>query len=116
MIQGNRKLSLADLSGRGNDMSLEINWNKLVGNCKYIRVKMGSKEAIISKEHLWTLVFMLSEEDKQVDMLPTVETPVRYYKTVVKILSKHDIKVGQEYSLPITISLNQLDGTVLIKP
>jgi len=117
MIKQHRKLSLADFSGRGNDISLEINWNDLVKGCKYIKLKVNDREAVIKKDHLWTQMFMLSDDDQQDKMVgqSIIKTPQKVYRTVIYLKSPRDIHKGEMTSVPITITINS-KGEVLVKP
>ena len=123
MIQQHRKLSLQDLSGRGNDVSFEVNWNdsKLVKDSKYIRIQVGDsyleQEAIISKEHLFTLLLLLGD-DKQQDKLVKSSTylvPVKNYQTVVNVKCIKDMRKGDVFGLPLTVSVNKSTGKMIIK-
>ena len=116
MIKEHRKLNLQDLSNRGNDVTMEINWNEGAKDCKYIKIQMGDKEAVISKEHLWTLVFMLSDDLQQEKLLPVSQVPVTNYETILNVMARSDVKKGYPFSLPISISLNHLTNKVTIKP
>lgn len=115
MIEERRKLSLHDFSGRGNDIDLEVNWNKKVKGNKFLKLSIDGKESVVKHEHLWTILFMLSEQDKQADMLPTYIQTVKNYSTVVSIKSRSDIRKGDVFTLPLTVSVNS-EGKMSIKP
>ena len=121
MIKGNRKLALQDLSNRGNDVSLEVNWNRsrAVKNCKHIKVKIGDgAEAIISQNHLFALLMAISPPKEQERMVENYMDyqEVRNHQTVVDIKASVDIQKGQIFSVPMTISVNSATGEVRIKP
>ena len=118
MIKENRKLSIADLSGEGNDVALEVNWNrnKMIEECKYIRFQIGEEEAIISRDHLWMVLFMISKKKQQEDMNPTTFSPIKSYPTIINVIAKRDISRNEPYTLPITVSINQRTGQMSIKP
>ena len=115
MIREHRRFSIQDTSGRGNDIEMEVNWNKQVAGNKFIKFQLAGKEAIISYNHLWTLLFMTANEKQQEDMLPTKTERVRIYNTLVDIKAKKDIKKGDTIRIPMSISQNS-KGQLLIKP
>jgi len=116
MILERDKTSLRDFSGRGNDVDLEVNWNNHVNECKYVKLKMRDDEAIIKKEHLWAALFSYSEEDKQEKMIPIVQVPVRHHRTIVTVAARADLKKGQLFQLPMTISTDLRTGKMVVKP
>ena len=111
-----RKFSLQDIANRGNDVELEVNWNGKVKDNKYIKLVIGGKEAIISHDHLWTIIFMLSKIDKQLDMLPTYEQRIKHYETIVNLVAKNDIRKGDLYGVHLTIAENPKTGQLSIRP
>ena len=117
MIKENRKFSIQDASGRNRGLDIEVNWNynKSVRDCEHLKISMGDEEAIVSRDQLWHLVFMLSKDEQQEKMLPYAETLVRHHQTVINVQAKNDIKKGQIYGIPITISQDS-NGKLLVKP
>lgn len=118
MIKEHRKLSIADLSGEGKDVTLEVNWNrnKIIEECKYIRFQIGEEESIISRDQLWALLFMISKNKQQEDMIPKTFTPIKSYSTVIKVIAKKDISKNEPFALPLTVSINEKTGQMSIKP
>lgn len=118
MIKDHRRLALTDFSNRGNEVIFEVNWNssKRVKDCKHIKLSVGDKEAIISKDHLWGLLFMISNDEQQEKMIPRVTVPIKSYNTVIQVMAKQDFRKGQMFNLPISVSVNQLTGQMTIKP
>lgn len=118
MIKEHRRLALTDFSNRGNEVVFEVNWNsaKRVKGCKHIKLSVGDKEAIISRDHLWGLLFMISEEEQQEKMIPRRVVPIKSYNTVIQVMAKQDFKKGQLFNLPISVSVNQMTGQMTIKP
>jgi len=69
MIREHRKLNVQDLSNRGNDMSVEINWNRnpQVRDCKYVRIKIGNgPEGVVKRDHLFELLMLLADEKQRI--------------------------------------------------
>ena len=115
MIIEHRRYSLQDISGRGNDIDVELNWNKNVDKNRYIKFQLGNKESIISYEHLWTILFSLATDDKQEKMLPVVMQTVKNYSTMVQVKAKNNIVKNQIFEIPMSISVDKF-GRLLIKP
>ena len=115
MIKDHRKLSLQDLANRGNDVDLEVNWNSSVKDCKSIRVHMGGKEAVISRDHLWSLILLMSKDEQQEGMLPVIHVPVSHYETVVSVMAKKNVRKGETMNFPLSVSINKRTGQMSIK-
>lgn len=119
MIKENRKLALQDLSGRGNDCSFEVNWNnsKLIEDSKYIRIRINDNEAVISKNHLFTLLLLLGNKKQQERLVntSTYMVPVRNYSTVVNVKCTKKMNEGDVFGLPLTVSINKANGKMTIK-
>ena len=121
MIKAHRKLALQDLSGRGHDVGLEVNWNKSkeVKDCKYVKIKVGDgPEAVIKQDHLFTLLMAISppkQTDKMVGTMATYQG-VKNYHTVVNIQAKNDIQKGDLFGVPLTVSVNDVTGGIIVKP
>lgn len=119
MIKAHRKLSVQDLSNRGHDMSLEINWNRDVRECQYVKIKLGDgPEAIIKRDHLFEILMMLADEKQQDRIVGNSMTyqKVRNYQTVVNIEARNRIEKGDVFGVPLTISFNEKTNTVSVKP
>ena len=121
MIKEHRRLNVQDLSNRGNDMSLEINWNnsKDVKNCKYIRVRLGEgPEAIVKRDHLFELLMLLADDKQQDRMTSNYMTYSRLknYRTVIDIELQKDKQKGEILAVPLTISIDEEKQTVSVKP
>lgn len=118
MITKHRKFSIRDASGRNESLDIEVNWsnNKSVRGCKHLKVTIRDEKVILSRDQLWMLIFMFSEEDQQEKMLPIVETVVRHHETIVDLVAKNDIKKGEKYAVHMTISQDPNTGQLLVKP
>lgn len=119
MIKAHRKLSIQDLSNRGNDMSLEVNWNKNVQKCQHIRIKLGDgPEAVIKRDHLFEALMMMVDDKQQERMVGNYMNyqKVRNYQTVVDIQTRNKLEKGEILSVPLTISFNEKTNTVSVKP
>ena len=121
MIRGNRKLALQDLSNRGNDVSLEVNWNnsKDIKNCKHIKIKVGDgPEAIIKQDHLFAILMAITPPKKQEIMVGNFMDyqEVRNYHTVIDVQLQKDVQKNEIIGIPLTISINQETGDIKVKP
>ena len=67
MIKGYEKLRIPD-ENKMNEIIVEVNWNPFdpqTKNCKYIRITMGGKTAVMKKEHLMGVLFAIGNEEEQ---------------------------------------------------
>lgn len=115
MIKSYEKLKVPD-ENKKQDLIMEVNWNlhdKQTNDCKYIRVTMGEKTAVVKKEHLNAVLFAIGTEEEQRKMIPQVERRSRWYETVVSVKTTKDIKRGQELTFPIKLSLPTFEEEVI---
>ena len=116
MTKDHRKFSVQDLSNKGNDITLEVNWNKKVKDNQFLKFKIADKEAIISYNHLWTILFITANDEQQQEkMLPTKLEMVRTYNTIVDIKAKKNIKANETIRIPMSVTIDS-KGQLRIKP
>ena len=109
-------LSLQDIAGRGSEILFETNWNTLVKGNKYIKVSIDNKEVILSQRHLYSILFMIGEEelqDKAVDKF-TTQLPVKTEYHRVGIKTTRDIKKGEEIMIPLSLTFNKETGKIKV--
>jgi len=122
MIKGHRKLSIQDLANRGNDVSLEVNWNDTtdIKGCQYIKLQVGldGEEAVIKRDHLFEVLMLMADEKQQERMVGNYMTyqKVKNYSTTVGIMVKNAVEKGQVVQIPLTISINEKTGEIRVKP
>jgi len=109
------KGAVHDVSGRGNDVVAEVNWNDHVKG-KYIRLTIGDKSAVVKKDQLWGIFFMLGsleEQDALID--PFVkQTKVTKFTKMVGITTGAMIPKGGMVNVLLEFTLNPETNQVTI--
>ena len=77
---------------------------------------MGDKTAILRKNQLWTIMFLLADEKEQ-EMLSSpfvkLRKVVNYHK-LIGIKAGKDIKKDEEIVIPLSFSLDNLTNRIII--
>ena len=115
MIKSNRKFNLSDIAGRNRDATLEVNWNDMVKDCKYIKLTMNGQTSVISKEDYMFLAFMIADEDEQQTLINPNLTFTENRQTMISVQATRDIAKGDSLNIPVTISTNPKTGYVMLK-
>ena len=115
MIKESRKLNVQDMSGKGKDLELLVNWNSVVKDCKYIQFKIGKEKCVIKKEHFLYLSFLIADESEQDKIIVAELTNVQNRNTMLSVTTTRDIKKGESLNIPVTISTNPKTGEVQLK-
>lgn len=111
-----RKFAMADLSGVGNEVTLEVNWNSLVKRKGFIRIAIEGKEAVVSREHMYALLFIVASAEEQEKMSSpfVTKTNVKKYFKMIGITATQDVKKGELLNVPLEFSLNPNDDSIII--
>jgi len=111
-----RKFSMADVTGRGGEVNVEVNWNKLVRKKGYIKLTIGDEEVVISREHLYAILFMLGSAEEQEKMVsPFVkQTQVTKFFKLIGVTAVKDVKKGDTLNVPLEFTLNPETNQVII--
>ncbi len=110
------KLLVEDLSGRGENVIFQINWNKLVKNKGYIKIQIGDKQAVVDREHLWSILFMLGSEKEQDKLVsPFIkQTSVKKFFKMIGITTNRTIGKGEMINIPIEFTFNPETNNIII--
>lgn len=110
------KIVLSDVTGQGTEMILETNWNSLVKNSKFIKIIVDDKELIVDKDQLFTVLFMISDEEQQTKMVGKFfkQIPVRHENHLVAITTNRQINKGETINVPVALTINMETGKVII--
>jgi len=95
-----QRLLIPDSLNSGNDIIADINWNE-PSKGKYIRLTIGDRVAVVKKDHLMSIIFMLGSLKEQDELLsPFVRnTPVTKFTKMIGITTTKDVKKGQPLNL-----------------
>lgn len=110
-----QKLVLGDVSGRGNDIVADINWNKNVKR-KFVKLTIGDLTAVVKKDHLFGIMFMLGDEDQQAALLGRYvkKYPVTKFFKMIGITTTKQIQKGEMINVPIEFTYNPETNQIII--
>ena len=110
------KLLVEDVSGRGNNVVFQINWNNLVRDRGYIKITINGNEAVVKREHLWSILFMLGSLEEQEKLVsPFVrKTQVTKFFKLIGVTTTRDIKKGETINIPLEFTFNPETKQVII--
>lgn len=111
-----RQYALHDISGRGQEVVFEINFNSLVRNRGHLKITVGGKTAVVSREQLWSLLFMFGSADEQEKLVSPFmkKTVVTKFFKVIGVTAMKDIHKGEMLNVPIEFTLNPETNQVTI--
>lgn len=115
-LREKRKMVIGDVSGRGKDVIFEVNWNKMVRRKGFIKLSINGQQAVVEREQLWTILFMLgsaAEQEKLVSPFMKQTKVSKYYK-VIGVTATKDIQKGQLLNVPLEFTLNPETNQVII--
>lgn len=107
MIQSHEKFRLLD-EQKENTFFAEVNWSNddKVKDCKLIKFTFpDGKISVIKRDQLHSILFAISKEEQQRELVPQVQTDVEWYETVVGVKATKNIAKGEMMNFPIKISL-----------
>jgi len=115
-IKSRRKFAMADVSGNSNDIVFEVNWNSFVRRKGFVKIQVGDKEVVVSREHLWGILFMLGSAEEQEKMVTPFmkKTIVKKFFKIIGITTTRDIKKGEQIKVPLEFTLNPDTNQIVI--
>jgi hypothetical protein len=102
MLKSYNKLKVPD-ENKSEDLLLESEWSpddKKSNECKLIRVTLGGKTCVIKKEHFYSLLFAMGNEEEQRSIVPEAKRTSRWYETIITVKAKKDVKAGEDFNIP----------------
>ncbi len=110
-----QKLILSDVSTHGNDIICDINWNKHVRG-QFIKITMGDRVAVVKKDHLFGIMFMLGDEGQQQKLIDkyTKKYPVTKFFKMIGVTTTKDIRKGEMVNIPIEFTFEPESGRIII--
>lgn len=111
-----RTFSVGDISGRGKEVLFDINWNSLVKKKGYIRISIDGHDAVVSREHLWGVLFMLGSAKEQEQMISPFakKTQVTKYLRMIGVTASKDIQKGELLNVPLEFTYNPENERLVI--
>ena len=106
MLNEPRKLVFPDESGQGNHLKFQINWNKRVKNCGYLKFFFpDGKECIIKKEHFRSLMMFLANEEEVLTQARQRVNTVREVDMIYTVKLNRNFKQGEYLNIPVKIEI-----------
>ncbi len=103
MITDPRQIGLADFSNNHPVVEFMVNWNDKVQNCEYVKIKIADEEAVLRREHLSGLLFMIGTDKEQRDLIPQRIEQVNRFETILGITATKDIRKGEKINVRVSI-------------
>lgn len=115
-ITERRKFAMADVSGRGGEATIEVNWNKLVKQKGFVKIKIRDEEVVLSREHLYAILFIVGSAEEQEKMISPFlkKTQVKKYFKMIGITATKNIQKGELLNVPLEFTLNPDTNQVII--
>jgi len=115
-IQERRKFAMADLSGEDNDVVFEVNWNSHARKNGFVKIMIGDTEVVVSREHLWGILFMLGDAEEQEKIVtPFIKkTIVKKFYKMIGVTTTRDVKKGEQIHVPLEFTLNPSNNQVIV--
>ena len=115
-LRDRRKFAIADLSGRGKDVVFEINWNKFSQRKGYIKISINGVEAVVAREQLWAILFMLGSAEEQEKLVsPFVkQTKVLKFSRLVGVTAMETVPAGMMINVPLEFTYNPETQNIII--
>lgn len=103
-----RKFAMADVSGRGNEVVFEVNWNSLVKKKGFIKLTINGQTAVVSREYMWAILFMFGSAEEQGKMAAPFlkRTQVTKYFKMIGVTASKDIRKGEMLNVPLEFTYN----------
>jgi len=111
-----RKFGIADVSGKGADVSVEVNWNSIAKRKGYVKISINGEDCVVSREHLYSILFMLGSAEEQEKMAsPFVKqmSVLKFFK-VIGVTTVKDIKKGEMVNVPLEFTFNPADQSIVL--
>lgn len=92
MLKHKAKAELTNKIGK-NKTFVDINWSKRYKDC--LKFTIGDQNAIIPKAELFQLLFIVSNPEQQMAMIPVQTQKVRLYARKHTVKLNKDMKAGE---------------------
>lgn len=115
-LKERRKFAMVDVSGRGNEVIFEVNWNSLVKKKGFIKITVNGETAVVSREHLWAILFMFGSAEEQGKMVAPFlkRTQVTKYFKMIGVTASKDIKKGEMLNVPLEFTYNPENHQIIL--
>ncbi len=91
------------------DLKIDFNWSQSVVPCKEVKIKLGKKEVILSREEFSTLMAIFADDQQLEDIMQTTKTDFVSIERMLKIKTSKDLKSGEYLVFPYTYWIPKSD-------
>lgn len=111
-----RKFGIADVSGKGAEVSVEVNWNSIAKRKGYVKISINGEDCVVSREHLYSILFMLGSAEEQEKMAAPFmkQTSVLKFFKMIGVTTVKDLKKGEMVNVPLEFTFNPIDKTMVV--
>jgi len=81
-------------------LKVDFNWNQRVTPCKEVKITLGKKEKILSREEFSCLMAIFADDNQMEDIIQTQREDFVSVERMLKIKTKKDMKVGDTLVFP----------------
>ena len=92
--------------GGGGDIDFDVNWNKDVSPCKYLKVKMGEEEGVIWLGDLYNLMLIWVDPEKRKGLISKEFQNMKSYETILGVKTIRAVEAGEELKIACTIQID----------
>lgn len=110
------KVAIDNMVGFGDDVVFQINWNGYARKRGLIKIIMGDKEAVIQRDHLFSILFMLGSEEEQDRIISPFmkQTIVEKFTKMIGITAQKDVKKGEFLNVLLEFTYNPETKKIII--
>jgi hypothetical protein len=96
-------------------LSIDFNWSDEVIPCKSVKITLGDKEVIISREKFSTLMSIFADDKQMEDMFQTTKIDFVSIQRMLRIKTNKDLKNGESLVFPYTYWIPRVEYEKLKK-
>ena len=91
------------------NLKIDFNWEESVTPCKSIKIKLGDKEILLSREEFSTLMAVFADDQQMEDILQTKRTDFVSIERMLRIKTHKDLKAEESIVFPYTYWIPRSD-------
>ena len=91
------------------NLKISLNWSDEVIPCKSVKIKLGDKEILLSREEFSTLMAVFADDQQMEDILQTKRTDFVSIERMLKLKATKDTKEGEYLVFPYTYWIPRSD-------
>jgi len=84
------------------ELEIDFNWSDEVIPCKEVKITLGNKEVIISRDKFATLMAIFADDKQMEDIIQTEKTDFVSITRMLRIKTQKDLKAEESIVFPYT--------------